>query len=144
MNCDDQFENSLRRQPLRTIPPAWREEILAAAEAHRRPAVIHAPTLAALLGSRLRELFWPAPQAWAGLAAIWLVILGANFVMHEPSPRDFALRAAPSAQVMREMLKEQQQLFAELVGPEDKSESDRPKPLAPQPRSQRRDEFLNA
>ena len=92
----------------------------------------------------MRELFWPAPQAWAGLAAIWLVILGANFVMHEPSPRDFALRAAPSAQVMREMLKEQQQLFAELVGPEDKSESDRPKPLAPQPRSQRRDELLNA
>jgi hypothetical protein len=144
MNHDDPFEQRLRRQPLRAVPPAWREEILAAAEANRRAVPDDGLALLAALRLRLRELFWPAPQAWAGLAAIWLVIVSVNLVTREPVPAAIARQAAPPTPLQRELLKEQQQLFAELVGPSEKHAADRPKPLAPQPRSQRREEFFNA
>jgi len=87
-----------------------------------------------------RELLWPCPQAWAGLAAVWLLVLGANFTTRE-APTVTSRQVLPSPQV-RELLKQQEQLLAELVGPMEKPEADRPKPGAP--RSQRREEFLNA
>jgi hypothetical protein len=43
---------------------------------------------------------------------------------------------------MRELLREQERLFAELVGPIEKPDADRPRGVAP--RSQRRETFLNA
>jgi hypothetical protein len=92
----------------------------------------------------LRELLWPAPRAWAGLAAVWLVILVVDFTTREALPADLANRAVPATLVQRELLSEQHQLFAELVGPAEPRVPDRPKPAAPQPRSQRRDEFFNA
>lgn len=144
MNHDDPFEQRLRRQPLRGVPPAWREEILAAAAVSRRAVPVGELALLVALRLRWRELFWPVPQAWAGLAAIWLVILGVNFATQDPAPRDFARHVAPATPLMRELLKEQHQLFAELIGPIERPRADRPKPSAPQPRSQRREEFLNA
>jgi hypothetical protein len=140
MNHDEQFEQRLQRRPLREVPSAWREEILNAA---RTSAASRHSSLVTCHSSWWRELFWPHPTAWAALAGVWLVILGAQFVTREPSPQDFARRAPPSRQ-MRELLKQQEQLFAELVGPIEKPEADAPKPLLRQPRSQRRDEFLNA
>ena len=139
MNRDDQFEKRLQRQPLREIPPAWREEILAVAEASRLSAPARESTFAALLRLRLRELFWPAPQAWAALAAVWLVILGAHFATREPSLGEFTRRTTPPSRQMRELLRQQEQLFAELVGPMEEPDADRPKP-----RSEYRREFLNA
>ena len=141
---EEKFENRLRRQQLRGIPQSWRGEILAATEVDRRAAPV--PELAFLeaLRLRLRELFWPAPQAWAGLAAIWLVILGGSFATRDPAPKDFARYATPATPLMRELLKEQRQLFAELVGPIEMPKADRSKPAAAPPRSQRHEEFLNA
>jgi hypothetical protein len=141
MNRDDQFEKRLRRQPLREIPPAWREEVLAAAERaaasrHSSPVTPHT--------SWWRELFWPCPRAWAGLAAAWLVILGASFAARDQSPAVEARRVPPPSPQLRQLLKQQEQLLAELVGPPESPEAHRSKPAAPQPRSQRREEFLNA
>ena len=140
MNGDDPFEKHLQRQPLRKIPSAWREEILsigerAVAERHASPVTRHSPWW--------RELFWPCPQAWAGLAAVWLVILGAAYATREPLTLT-SRELKPLSPQVRELLRQQELLLAELVGPLEKSEAGRPKPLAPQPRSQRRDEFLNA
>jgi len=90
-----------------------------------------------------RELFWPHPKAWAALAGVWLVILGVQFGIRDESPRSFARQSPPSPQV-RELLKQQEQLFAELVGPKEHREAARPKSVAPQPRSSRREEILNA
>jgi len=89
-----------------------------------------------------RELLWPHPAAWAALAGVWLVILGVQIGSRESSPHDFTHQLPPSPQV-RELLKQQQQLFAELVGPKANREADRPKSVAPQPRSQRCEEFQN-
>jgi len=146
MNRDDQFEKRLQRQPLRKIPSAWREEILSAAERaaasrHSSPATRH-PWLSTL-NSQLSTLLWPCPQAWAGLAAVWLVILGASFATRE-APAMTSRQITPPSPQVRELLKQQEQLLAELVGPLEKPEAGRPRPLAPQPRSQRRDEFLSA
>ncbi len=92
---NDDFETRLQRQPLRRIPAEWRAEILAAA-AERRPAKVAGVTLASVIKSRLRELFWPAPQAWAGLAALWLVVLALNFATREAAPEMEARHAPPS------------------------------------------------
>ena len=141
MNRDEQFEQRLLRQPLREIPSTWREEILDAASsaAGSRPS-----TFDPRPAPWWRELFWPHPTAWAALAAVWLVVLGLNFVSREPSSRTLARQVAPPSPQMRELLKQQERLFAELVGPIEKPQADRSKLTGPQPRSSRRVEFINA
>jgi hypothetical protein len=147
MNAPDQFEDRLRRQPLRSVPPAWRGEILAAA---RAAATSHPEAPAAsrswffALRSGLSALLWPHPVAWAGLAAVWLLILGLNFATREPGESEAARQSAPPSPQMRELLHQQEQMFADLIGPVEKPHADRPKPAAPQPHSQRREEFQNA
>ena len=82
----DEFENQLQRQPLRAAPSEWRAEILRQANdsvgADVRRLRLHGNENQSLLTSApttwWREWLWPSPQAWAGLAAVWLVILGLN------------------------------------------------------------------
>ena len=137
MNNPDPLESLLRRQPTRPVPPAWRDEILRAARAAAasRPAPVERPRAAGWLAA----LLWPHPVAWAGLAAIWLVVLGLNLASPEPSRHEMARETAPPSPQMRELLQQQEQLLAELIGPARRPEADRPKP-----RSQRADEALNA
>jgi hypothetical protein len=71
----DDFENQLERQSFRAAPAEWRAEILQAARASVSP---RAPRLAPPALPWWREWLWPSPQAWAGLAAVWLVIVGLN------------------------------------------------------------------
>jgi len=71
----DDFESQLQRQPLRAAPAEWRTEILQAARVSVSPRTSH---LAPHTSPWWREWLWPSPQAWAGLAAVWLVILGLN------------------------------------------------------------------
>jgi hypothetical protein len=146
MKGEDQFERRLQNQTPRPVPPAWREEILRSA----RSAAASAPapagnglSLPSTLSAWLGSLLWPHPRAWAGLAALWLIVAGLNLATHEPAGHEVAERPRRPSSQMRELLRQQEQLLAELVGPIGKAEADRPKP-APQPRSQRRDEFLNA
>ncbi|HWX22244.1 MAG TPA: hypothetical protein VN578_20270 [Candidatus Binatia bacterium] len=147
MNGEDQFERRLQRLPQRPVPHAWRDEILSATRAGEvpRPArVAPRPSLLSNIRYQLSTLLWPHPKAWGGLAALWLLVLGLNFATREsPQPQMARHAERPSPQI-RELLKEQEQLFAELVGPIEKSEADRPKPAPPKPRSQRHEEFLNA
>ena len=80
----DDFESQLQRQPLHGLPAEWRTEILSAAQeaaAQAEPARPTAPS------SWWRELLWPCPQAWAGLAAVWVVILGLNWITSDGEPR---------------------------------------------------------
>ena len=141
MNNEEQFEQRLKRQSLREVPPAWREEILDAASsaAGSRPS-----TLDPRPAPWWRELIWPHPTAWAALAAVWLVVLGLNFVSREPSAQKLARHVAPPSPQMRELLKQQGRLFAELVGPLEKPQAERPKQVGSQPRSSRREEVFNA
>ena len=53
------FENRIRRAPLRTPPSEWRDQILATSSSHQT----------------WREQVWPSFSAWAALAAVWLVLI---------------------------------------------------------------------
>ena len=128
-----QFERRLSRQPLKKIPGEWRVEILVAADVNRRK--VRAFTSAATIRSRLREIFWPAPAAWAGLAAVWILIFFMEFSMRDTAPVVAEKAAPPSPEVIVE-LKQQQRMLAELIGAGQAREAEAPRFL-PQPRSER-------
>jgi hypothetical protein len=149
MNSEDQFEKTLHRQAIKPVPVEWRREILDAAMAtalrHTRRNQAETPSQslrsgpASLLTSAtaklISNLFWPNPKAWAGLAAVWILILMVNFANRESSVLRLARRDAPPSPLMRQLLQQQEQLFAELVGPIEKPETVTPKHLSPGPRS---------
>lgn len=117
MSTNDPFEQRLLRQPLRSVPPAWREAILSQAS---RAAGADSPAVGWRHLLRwgdgvLRELRWPSPRAWAGLAAVWGMIAVLNLVASggaEPASRP----APGAARQFWQMLKEQRQVLAELDG----------------------------
>jgi hypothetical protein len=147
MNGEDQFERRLQRQAQRLIPPAWREEILNAArqaETSRLLASRAHRSLLSTIHAQLSTLLWPHPKAWAGLAAVWLLVLGLDFAAREPSRQQAAAQATPPSPQLRQLLQQQEQMLVELVGPFDHPGTNPRKPVLPQPRSQRREEFMNA
>jgi hypothetical protein len=81
--------------------------------------------------------------AWAGLAAVWLMILGVNLAMREATPV-MAKRAEPVSPQVFMAYQEQERLLAELLGPRETPVTERPKPRLPRPRSERRRSLLMA
>jgi len=138
----DDFESRLQRQPLRPIPPEWRAEILAAARAaqvpyHSSPVTRHPqPSWPYSILYSLSSLLWPHPKAWAGLAAVWIFILAVNFSIRDSAPRR-AEKSAPTTPEVLVELRQQQRLFAELVGPRESRDADRPRMFTPKPRGER-------
>lgn len=146
MNSDDPFEQRLRNQPIKTVPPAWRSEILSAATAIRDTSLSEIGTQPARVNKPLAWLYallWPHPGAWAGLAALWLLILGLNSMVREPAG-SVVQQVIPQSPQMREQLRQQEELFAELIGPRENPAADRPRPSAPGPHSERREETCHA
>ncbi len=90
-----------------------------------------------------RELLWPSPKAWAGLAAVWAAILAIHFASPEPTPTFAASHVTPPSPQMRQILKEQKQMLAELGGVTEKLEARQTRGAAPQPRSERRKPLMN-
>lgn len=133
----DDFEQQLKRQPLRSIPPEWRRDILNAARQQRSSGN------AQPAWQWLREWLWPAPQAWAGLAAVWLAILALQFVPAQSLESFVAYEAsaAPLTPEVKLALAEQQRLRIELLGlaPNPPSPAE-----APRPRSERRPHTFTA
>jgi hypothetical protein len=136
----EQFEQRLRRQPLTSVPPEWRAEILAAARARQPQSACRtapASSARAAFRDRLAAWLWPHPKAWAGVAAVWIVIAILQFSLRdEPAVRLAARPAPPSPELVAE-LRQQQKMFAELMGPAEVSPIDRQRSLFPRPRSER-------
>ena len=126
----EDFEKQLQRQPLRKIPAEWRGEILDAARRardHQLSTITPQPT------SWWRELLWPCPQAWAGLAAVWVLILALNSVTREPA-RAAQSPNTPRAPEVLMALRDHRRLLAELI--ESQTSAEAPKPFVPRPRSE--------
>jgi hypothetical protein len=72
-----------------------------------------------------RQLVWPHPRAWAVLGAAWVLILGLHLFARDESKVAVrvAARPSPTAQIV---LKQQQQLRAELIGQLPTPDTDRP------------------
>jgi len=132
----DDFEQRLRQQPLRQVPAAWREEILSAARATARSR----PSTPDPRPSWLSTLLWPNPKAWAGLAALWVLVFALHFAARDGSPA-IAKQSAPLSPQVLMALREQEQLVAELIGRSEAPDADRPQPAAPRPHSHRQETF---
>jgi hypothetical protein len=135
----DDFEQKLQRQPLRPVPAGWREEILSAAEsaaAARPPSPVTRPSWLSTLNAQLSIILWPHPKAWAGLAAVWILIFAVNFSVRDRAPVVVEKSAPPPPEVLVE-LRQQRRMLAELIGPRDARDADRSKSFVPQPRSER-------
>ena len=135
---NDDFEQKLQRQLLRQIPGGWREEILMTAESvagSRHSPPVTRPSWLSTLNSQLSTILWPHPNAWAGLAAVWILILAVDFSTRDQSPVVAEKSAPPSSEVIVE-LKQQQRMLAELIGAGQAREAEAPRFL-PQPRSER-------
>jgi hypothetical protein len=131
---NDPFEDQLRGQPLRQPPADWRKDILGAADRETRhdSPLTPQPSI-----SWWQSLFWPAPRAWAGLAAVWIGILGLQYLAGDdsPKPRQTA-QASPSRQV-EFALREKHRLYVELLNEtETNAVAEPPQWFVPKPRSE--------
>src|ERR1017187_6286219 len=150
MNTDD-FAKLLAAKPMGATPRERAEEILSTARQatlaeHAPRTTYHAPAPRSLLSTlihQLSTLLWPHPTAWAGLAAVWLVILGVNLTTQDASTR-FAKHASPASPQVFMAFQEQERLLSELIGPREAPVAERPKPAPPRPRSELRHELLIA
>jgi len=152
---NSEFEKRLQGQPMREIPADWRARILEAAspsEVGMARRAVHRglspersprrgdPTFAKpAVADALpwwRQWLWPCPQAWAGLAAAWVVILVMNLAMGKDPMRTANATVALSRQELRE-LRQQQQTLAELIFSGETVEAEPPKE-GPPPRSEQR------
>jgi hypothetical protein len=135
----EQFEQRLRRQTVKAIPAEWRAEILESAregQVVRHASRITHQSFLSTFSHQLSTLLWPHPKAWAGLAAVWVIIFAVNFSVRDTSPGLAAKSAPPSLEVIVE-LKKQQRMFAELVGANEPPDADRRRNFSPKPRSER-------
>jgi hypothetical protein len=155
MNGDQEFEERLKRQALRSVPAAWREEILGAArEAAGKDAFHRVPdpllriwgrggtrpyrALVASVAARLvSNLIWPSGKAWGALAGVWVLIIGLSLMSGDGGDTRVGGGVAPRSALVRELLQEQGRLFVELAGPSDDGEAVEPKRWVPRPRSER-------
>jgi hypothetical protein len=148
MNTDD-FEKRLQRQPMRKLPREWRAEILrdasasaqnpalaCRAEAQRRRETRNISWLSTF-SHQLSTIFWPHPKAWAGLAAVWVLIFALNTASQDHSAQ-IAKKSTPASPEMLAGLRDQQKLLAELIGTSDTREFEQPKRFPAQPHSERR------
>ena len=94
-----------------------------------------------ILAAQLRTGWQTARWAWAGLAAVWAVILVLNSAAREPNPPRVAGQDLPSASEMRLALKQKDLLIAELALSSEPAA--KPKPAPPSPRSDRRRATFN-
>ena len=131
----DELEQRIARQTIRSIPVEWRKEILAAAQAPSPAAQASRPTPSffSTVNARLSALLWPCPQAWAGLAAVWIVILAVNFSSEE-KPATMARNSLPASPDAIIVWREQQRMFAKLIEPWDEPIAEPPKRFVPKPR----------
>jgi hypothetical protein len=139
MNAGD-FEKQLKRQALRQVPDEWRAEILQKAEASTRnskSAETQNPSWLSTLISHLSTILWPHPKAWAGLAAVWIVIGSLQFASSDHTNRLAARVERPSPESFA-ILRQQTRLLAELLGQSPPKDADRAKPNPSQPRSEQR------
>ncbi|MDB6018509.1 MAG: hypothetical protein JWR19_2998 [Pedosphaera sp.] len=133
MNPDD-FEQQLQRQPLRPLPADWRADILQTARAAASQTSTSNPQ--PVRQSFLATLLWPCPQAWAGLAAVWLALLALNFTTTDQPATAAETKTQRSPQLLA-ALREQERMLAELLQPWEPQAAEPPKPANHQPRSER-------
>jgi anti-sigma factor RsiW len=96
------------------------------------------------LGEQLMAAWRRSRWAWAGLGAVWLVILVLNGSAQESDARVAAGQGAPSLSEMRFAWKQKQLLMADLAVTSEPAPAAKPAAAPSRPRSQRANETPNA
>lgn len=147
-NGSADFEKRLQREIPRQVPPAWREEILTVArqaEVSRRPAPATRHSLLARFIQQFSALTRPQRAAWGSLAAVWLVIMGLNLAARDSSTTAQIQTFTPPSPQALAAWRQQRRELAGLTDPASvRPIVTPPKQAFPQPRSNRRDEWLAA
>ena len=123
-------------QPGESAQRRWTKAI----ETASQPNVIRRLAPAGVFRDWTREVFWPWRRVWAGLAAVWILLLAANVSMHNPS-RAIAAKSDPTPEMIQAW-RQQERLLAELIGPNETRAAAPPRTFLPQPSSERRVEIL--
>jgi hypothetical protein len=87
-----------------------------------------------------RELIWPCRRAWAGMAALWVVMWGINRGLSDVQSTVLNVPSA-SAPALLEALEEQRRMLTELIPPASSQPAEPPR-RNPQRRSDRQPENL--
>ena len=81
------------------------------------------------------ELVWPCRRTWAGLAAVWVVLLLINVSQHDSAPVGMAKSSLPAT--LQVTFRDQQKMLNDLFA--DRSpmpDADRPRIFLPKPRTE--------
>jgi anti-sigma factor RsiW len=101
-----------------------------------KPASIHRFTPGIVLLECWQQLILPSRRIWTGLAAVWILIFVFNFSQRDRAEL-MAGKRPPSPEAIQAW-QQQQRLLVELIGPNETRAARSPKPVSPQPRSERR------
>ncbi|HOX57933.1 MAG TPA: zf-HC2 domain-containing protein [Candidatus Paceibacterota bacterium] len=109
-----------------------------------RPALIELwRAFVTTLGDQLQAGWRRSPGAWAGLTAVWVVILTLNFAARESETRLAAGKQLPHATEVRFAVKQKRLLLAELAFLPQPILTGKSKAPTISPRSERRAQTLN-
>ena len=100
-----------------------------------RPQPVRPPVLTIVL-EYWQQLIWPSRRIWVGLAAVWILLLAANFSLRDRSPAA-AMASAPGPGIILSF-RQQERLLTELIGPDETRAAEPATLFLPQPRSERR------
>ena len=105
------------------------------------PARSQLSTLNSQPASLWERLFGPNPLAWAGLAAVWLVLLAVNRSGSEPATSTASRASQPSEAAVAEIVRENRRQMAELLNLDEPQAAPTPRSELHPKRSQRREDW---
>ncbi|MSU27069.1 MAG: hypothetical protein CK546_06860 [Pedosphaera sp.] len=88
------------------------------------------------------RLFGPNPLAWAGLAAVWLVLLAINRSGSEAATSSTSRASQPSEAAVAEIVRENRRQMAELLNLDEPQAAPTPRTEQHPKRSQRRENIV--
>jgi hypothetical protein len=88
------------------------------------------------------ELILPSRRIWAGLAAVWVLLLAVNLSQRDHSEVTMAETSTPAQ--MAASFQQQQELLAQLIGPNEPAVAEPQKKYVPRPSSWRPFEIMTA
>lgn len=126
-------DGAVQIEPSAAAKERWAKAIRLAA----RPNMVRPVAQAFGFGGWWREVVWSSRGIWAGLAAVWILILAGHLSLRE-HPRMLAGKAPPSSREIMMAFREQQSILAELLADHSHvsgGDAERPK-FVPKPRTQ--------
>jgi hypothetical protein len=112
------FENELKKQPLRPVPEHWRAQILRAASEDTLKREHQQPWWMMLL--------WPSPKAWGALAVAWVVMACFHIAIRgerESPERQGTAQMQMAIQEKRQLQAEIEEAAVRIEAPKPRSEA---------------------